>query len=254
MDDQEMKHARIVISVPKSGTYFIAEIIKQAHGGEIPTRFFTAGFADGSVEKTISKVKQDIRRKRWEVAVFQCHWEYHPELLDFIKEQEWKPVFIYRNPFDVAVSFVDGAVAKKFRDPIADRIQRTADVRKQYMTYIKGLTRLKHPNGVGLERIYDLRMPWKDHIPTFRYEDLIGPERGGNEYTPEIIDKLVELLEVDADAVGVAIEKAKNATTNTKLKAVAWEWNRRVPISLVPVLVRELDTLNTKLGYDKRTR
>lgn len=237
-----------IISIPKSGTHYVNEVVKQLR----PNNFgkaFACNFHHINDEKSVIKTREEIESlsRGFDTFCYLGHWEYSEEAHNTLAQ--YKPIFIYRHPLDVAVSFVEGAENKLFYDDVVRYFKRLPTKTPKYLLLLHGLPKShphygKHPWLYGLKSIIINRIAWiHSEIPSVRYEDLINNN--------EKVLSLANYLETDFYSLSEAIDKAtRNNNSDTFRKGGIANWHDEMPDEVKDIYIKELGDIIKVMGYE----
>jgi hypothetical protein len=241
-----------IISVPKSGTYLMNSILSSLIGEDYESDFRFGHEGERELTKTIHGIFISSKQ-----GCLLTHAFYDGDLYSYLMRHGFCTVFIYRHPFDVAVSFVKGSVAHLFADQMSDHLRRRhrdSDEDK-YLTLLRGNSNIRHPNAIGLEAMYRRRLGWIDEVTpvlSVKYEDVIGEELGGNDNS-ETIEKLARHFRVDVKDMRLAFNATigvRSEASPTFREGSVGQWRDIFTERLVAEYTAQLQPLLTQLGYE----
>lgn len=161
-------------SIPKCGSHLIKKCLSMIHHDHFryPSRTF------------FNAAARDFQRKG---SIFS-HAPFNPELGQLITDNEYKGIFMIRDPRDQAVSFIHFAqksnkIWSTIRSMSFDNALTNWILDAKL---IKGTGRFNDPMMDTLGSIadfYDHYLPWIDHpnFYTVRFENLVGAQGGGSD-------------------------------------------------------------------------
>jgi len=237
-----------VISIPKCGTYLINSVLSSLFDVTYSSRFVfgTAGIAE--VDKSL-KVNPPVTKHQHQGIL--THMYYSNESLSEMLNRGYKIIFIYRHPFDAAVSFVEGAIKRIFHDPMAKymitKLKKSNE--DKYFALLRGVPKIKHPNAVGLKEMYLKRLGWmdSDKIIHIKYADLVGEAFGGsNEGQQEVVKRMSSYLEIPDVQIIEALKNSigvESKTAKTFRKGTVGQWRNVFTDRLKYEYNRELEEI-----------
>lgn len=245
----------IVCSIPKSGTYLVAEIVKQLGFRATNLHLGTHEFADyGAADLETGRrnpgqlivselIESSINRVRdGEFAVGHLPIETAPLLSGF------RVVFVCRNVRDVLISFCRW-IAATGRDPDGGNWRELQDGPDKLLGFLER-------RGEDMYKIVSLAQDWHstNQMPTWEvtFEELMGDF--GKSKTISAMRRIADATDrrySDADLLWV-LQKAKSADTLTRSTGRTnrrrW-WNRAVEREYRR---RGFFEINKRLGYKER--
>lgn len=237
----------VIISIPKSGTYLLNEVVTQLNQDDPHFRsvFIENCFAANYLEAEESLVTQKIMESPSNICCM-AHWEYDEKIRSFLNSDErFKPIFIYRNPLDIVVSFVEGARLRKFSDPMADALLKIPSVQDKFIMFVDGRG-IQHPNAFGLRSIIDRRKGWRNcpEILSVRYESLISKDKN-------TIDNLSAYLNFSVVEVKSALRRAlRNKNSITLRSGETGDWRTFMTKRTQDICISILKPIIEELGYE----
>jgi hypothetical protein len=149
-------------------------------------------------------------------SIIRSHLMYCDEVLDILRENQFKTIFIYRDLRDVAISLVRWA-SKTPMIFLYDVYLKMPTFDEQLMSSIEGIS-LGNPFGSNISQpdIGQDFLRWKGWIddPTIlaiRFEDLVGERGGGSEEIRlSLIEKIAEHLEVKLSSEQIKAKFSSN--------------------------------------------
>lgn len=187
-------------SYPKSGTHLLYQILYS-----IPS---LRKWDDIVSVQALCGIMNTPSHIRWKVgsapdqSIVRCHLMHCEEILDILRENNCKTLFIYRDLRDVAVSHARW-VTKEERIFLHDIYLQQKDFDQQLMSSIQG-TPVGTPLGSNVSQpdIGTDFLRWKGwiHEPSalaIKFEDLVGERGGGCEDTRlHLVEKIMNYLEI----------------------------------------------------------
>jgi hypothetical protein len=232
-----------VITIPKSGTYLVKEILFELAG--LTRQEFSYKFSNTSNE---IQNPVDLRRLTADVhtvvnnpgiSCYLGHWSYESRLHGLFGLH--KPIFVYRHPFEIAVSFVEGALVGLFTDVVADALRRAESREERYLMFLHGF-KLDHPWARGLTDILECRLVWatKPGVVPIRYDDLLRIK-------PQNLDTL---LGVPRKTMQQAIVRAvRSKRSQTFRRGQRGSWKQEMPESVKEQYIDMVGPIVRRLGY-----
>ena len=187
-------------SYPKSGTHLLYQILYSLPG--------LKKWDDIISVQALCGIMNTIDHIRWKIgsapdnSIVRSHLMYCQEILDILREENCKILFIYRDLRDVAVSHARW-VTKEPRIFLHQIYLQQESFNERLMSSIKGMP-LGTPLGSNLSQpdIGQDFLRWKGWIDepqalAIKFEDLVG-ERGGasEERRLEMVARIVDYLEI----------------------------------------------------------
>jgi len=239
-----------IITIPRSGTHFTNEIIRQYSllKNQRFIKFFSSyagGISESFCQRGLEDIKGEINEyiDDSEYFTFLGHWSYDESLYEFFRQ--FKPIFVYRNPLDVAVSYLEGAYSLKLVDPVAGLLKLHEHKISAYYKFLRGIPHIDHPWARGFRQIFEDRLAWLDkELLIIRYEDLLlNPDT--------IAKKLSRYLGLELEGTIIAI---KNATHNpdsiTLRNGEIGDWKSCMPPEMQEIYIKEIGDIIEELGYE----
>lgn len=233
-----------IVSIPKSGTHYVNEVIKQLK----PNNFEQVFAYNFHNIDSPADVKEEIRRHAagCDTLCYLGHWSYSDVAKDTLLN--YKPIFIYRHPLDVAVSFVEGAEKKLFYDDVVKYFKRIPNKEQRYTFLLHGLPYYhedygSHPWLYGLKHIITDRLGWiNSGIPSVRYEDIMGQN--------DRILSLASYFETDFYSLSDAIDKATMNSNSDTFRKGGSNWRSEMPDAVKDIYIKELGDLIRFMKYE----
>lgn len=193
----------IQTSMPKAGTHLLRKCISlltdiplsQAHHG---SSFYFA--------KSNEFAWETQHAKHWITHLF-----YNKEFEPFLNNEQSAIFFIYRDPRDQIISFAHYMLSDRSYPWYADAKALSFDDLILALI-LDGEIYKGHPPCENINDLYQSYMPWfsAPHVCSLCFEDLIGPNGGGNlEKQLETIKKIASHLDITVDD-----ETVKNVARN----------------------------------------
>ena len=222
-----------IISIPKSGTYFLNEILKEY--ASLTGKSFVSEFS------TSSNLQQDLMNvSAADISCFLCHWPYSSGRYKVVTK--YKPIFLYRHPMEIAVSFIEGALKNLFNDDMAEEIRNTKNKTEMYRKYLYGVPSVDHGWASGLDVILKGYLGWlHSDIYSISYTELYNLE------TNNLSEYLGLETYLTYYATNTAINKGRSMTFR---KGEAGNWRIEMPLEVQEEYVTKLQGLITKFGFE----
>lgn len=203
------KNFVICNSYPKSGTHLLYQILYS-----IPD---LKRWDDIISVQALCGIMNTPHHIRWKLgsapdnSIVRCHLMYSQKILDIFSEHHCKPLFIYRDLRDVAVSHARW-VTKENRIFLHDIYQQQSTFDQQLMSSIVGVpvgtpfgSNLSQPN---IAQDFSRWHGWLQHPATLaiKFEDLVGERGGGSE------DKRIHIVEqiMDHLQINISVDEIKS--------------------------------------------
>jgi len=233
----------IIISIPKSGTHFLNEVLIHALDNNCDYSFSKQTFG-GNLQEVRDGLNKVLDNNKKSNLNYLAHWAYSEELADWLIDTDYNVFFIYRHPLDVAVSFIEGALLKLFDDPIANKIRRINNKDLNYIWLLEGYRNIKHPNAVGLRKIIEERLKWAEIFFNVKYRHL---------YDINHCNKLQlcmsNLIGCDTSHLCNAVNEAKNTITKTFRNPGVDNWKNEMPEHIQNKYISSLNDLIVDMGF-----
>lgn len=254
------KHPILINSVPKSGTNMIKNIIYS-----VPR---TTPKGDLSMAATIADkterfeyVKERITDKT-PGAVYVGHIPYSKIFADWLKENNFKHIFIYRDPRDYAVSLYHYIMRNPTpRHAYYEMMNNQRNDHDRLMSSITGIGegrkvyRLSPESLPNVKLVFDSYIDWLKDDVTFatKYEDFVGV----NMRQEEILEKIKGILNYlefnKADEINYSSKILKNGMdpkkSHTYRKGKAGTWKEEFTDEHIEAFKDVSGDLLTKLHY-----
>lgn len=231
-----------VTSIPKSGTHLVTAVLERlprmrpAGLHIIPIEFRRDPSAPAMAPMSSRDFDWDHVRRVLERAksgqFVTAHWPPHPELLDLLDRLDYRSIFAFRDPRDIAVSHAFFAVRRPthpFHDRYVRRLRTDGD---RILASLRGFPADAHSAGfAGVASQMVRFVPWLSSEGTLacRFEDLVG-ERGGGTTAAQL-----DAIEALADHVGRPLARGQiegvaarawSSKTTTFRRGAIGEWRR----------------------------
>ncbi|PZD73250.1 hypothetical protein C1752_02319 [Acaryochloris thomasi RCC1774] len=204
-------------SYPKSGTHLLYQILYSIPGLQ--------KWDDIVSVQALCGVMNTADHIRWKVgsapdlSIVRSHLMYCDEIVEILKEFNCKPLFIYRDLRDVAVSHARW-VTKEERIFLHDLYLEQASFDEQLMSSIKGVP-VGSPFGSNVSQpdIGSDFLRWNGWVEdsgtlAVKFEDLVGERGGGSEAKRiDIVQQILDHLSISMPADQVT-EKFASYTLN----------------------------------------
>ncbi len=205
-------------------------------------------------------VRVDLVR-RWLSAVrpgqyIIGHVPYSSTLEDILRENDWKMIYIVRDPRAVMSSFLYYVIHKKAGEHFLEHDSSRLDREQQIEFALKGgLARIANVEIVGMTRAYETVLGWGGFDGAFRvrFEDLVG-ERGGGSATAQeaTVRALAGHLGVDIeDLACIDMKNIFRPSSPTFHLGQIDSWQTEFEEEQIERLDREFAPLLGTLGYPR---
>lgn len=240
-----------MMSIPKSGTHLMIEVLQQAFGSYF---LYMPGWG-GSVVVDFDWMKKCLKEEIYTSAKKTRYLapSHSSEGFGFWSEQiqndaRLRGLFMVRDPRDIIVSMVRSTVEGIW--PESPYVGRLRDKSKedQYLAMLnEPVIYTRQAN--SYTPFYD-----SDLFLTVRYEDLLGMDRGGNTRTQgKAIDAIAGQLNTCSLNIAHGVLSAANRTTWTKRKSGArcGEWKEIFTDKIKDRCKKTFGDVIIKWGYEK---
>jgi sulfotransferase 6B1 len=202
-------------SYPKSGTHLLYQILYSIPG--------LHKWDDIVSVQALCGVMNTASHIRWKVgsapnqSIIRSHLMYCDEILTILKEFNCKPLFIYRDLRDVAVSHARW-VTKEERIFLHDIYLKLANFDEQLMSSIKGVplgtpfgSNVSQPD-IGTDFARWKRWATDPNTYAAKFEDLVGERGGGSEEKRlYIVEQILDHLEINLSPQQIKSQFASGA-------------------------------------------
>lgn len=235
-------------SIPKSGTHLMANLLDAVPG----LRF--SGFHVSTVDIGTADMRQDdlerfktvyakIRRGQY----FSGHLPYSDMLADHLASLDARVIFMYRHPFDVALSAVD-FVEKRGNPLFADLFfrQATSHEKRIEIALFGGVDNLTGARVPSVSEQMVRHEGWlaSSDVITLRFEEL----RGDLTHAHAALTRVLTALgaDISADRLLAAGGHRRSATMN---RGETGRWRTEMPPALVERAQADFGAMLTRWGY-----
>lgn len=238
------------ISIPKCGTHLLSKCLKLLTGRNIymfvPGRLKPYAHYHASPEdiKLLTKLAFD--------GYWVSHLVYTPERAQLLAAADCAKFFIYRDPRDQLISFIFYTRMRKNVWPQANDMTMN-ELIFDLMTTSKAMT--NDPPGFGIVGLYKNYLAWMN-VPgmlSIRFEDLIGPDGGGNQQAQDrTIQQIAKHIGLKLSREQLEhVKKQLFGGTGTFRKGVIGQWKRYFTDEHKKVFKEVAGQLLIDLGYEK---
>jgi hypothetical protein len=267
-------------SIPKSGTHLLVSLL-EAFAFRQSEAHLSAGLVDLNTSRNpLKQLEKWICRRGapgYEVSVdsaaltasgrclgralarvgpgqyVESHVPYSRALSELIRDRGLKMLFIYRDPRDVALSYVNHMLRDRHYPP-ARYFQADDDANSQVQRVLDGLTYGRGGVLAPLVERYRRCLGWLDApgVLVLRFEDLIGSNGGGDDARQrEAVARVVDYLGLDlsvADCARVA-EQVFFTGAETFHKGRIGSWSEVFDAQTRKRFATEMGEVLSMLGY-----
>ena len=253
-----------IISIPKSGTHFMMEIVRQLyepyHCHEICDAFYV-GVNNKPPHKTYTFDLADTENrlltldKKCSCMDLTSHMFYDEKVANFFERKNHvkvniRPVFMYRDPRDIIVSFILGMEANFPPAPrIIQGLTGITDKQERFRKLVDiGITHEGLPGGFTEELEcwkgwYWARSSTYKSILQVSYERLMNKD-------PELISELADWFQVENYIMYHTIQSAMHFKTATYRKGQIKAWQSEFDRGTVSYITDRLQDLISLFGKD----
>lgn len=225
-----------IITIPKSGTYFMNSIIQEV--SLLMDISFYSEFESPPIDEDLAAITNNG------YSCYLTHCKYSSENYNTVIK--YNPIFVYRNPLDIAVSFVEGALKSLFRDVVADRMKKMKKKEDMYLNFLRGMKNVQHRWAGGFPKMLEERIGWvaQPGVFSIKYEQLYNVKR---------CNGLASVLKVRPAVLHSAVYNAKRkANSQTFRKGGIGNWKTEMPDSVKEEYIETLKPVLGELGYDPK--
>jgi len=167
----------IANSIPKGGTHVLTRCLSLFPSLSYSFIHYTKGAPE---KKIIEKIVKRTGKGRF----FAAHLWWSQECAHILKKNNLKSIVMIRDPRDIIISGVF-YILKKKDHPLHDFFQKLPSLDEQIQNYITGVSGSHSKEGIPL---YNIRKSFENYLAwdqesfnlLIKFEDLIGPNGGGN--------------------------------------------------------------------------
>lgn len=236
-------------SVPKAGTFLLQRCLLALPGAR-----------DAHLHLDLRQ--SDEEQRAWlglqpEGAVVTGHLVHEPRFVRLVRESDVAHVLIVRDPRDVAVSYAEYAARAAHHYLHAHFSALAPEAR--LLAAIEGVPGDVPWDSVALRdvgAVFGQFLPWRDEPGTLlvRFEDLVGPQGGGDAATQRATIRRVARhvgVELDDAALSAAAARVFDPGSPTFRRGGRGEWRERFASAHRVAFARVAGDLLAVLGYDE---
>lgn len=162
-------HWRTSLTFRNIGARFSSRSVKVSVGSPRPVKF-------GIVKNLLNQAKRG--------EFILGHVPYSEQILKHLEMNNYKGIFLLRDPRDVCVSMLNHIRTKPHHMAYDYLFQRLSNDEERMAAVIKGFDRNNKERGlIGINKMYRSMLPWAKNEPIFlplKFEDIVGPRGGGD--------------------------------------------------------------------------
>ena len=269
------KPGLLINSVPKSGTYLLGKLANLLGFHELNIHFLNDAYWDYNRKGVLHKwdalkgcdsfvnpryVRQSLRASFRRIRSGQyavAHTDYHTEAVEAIAGANLKHVFIFRDPRDVIVSYVQFVTNRPDRNPPLKPHEYFTRVLENDDQRIEATMRgAPDVQGNMMEFLIGTKDQWQDDPATccVHFEDLVGKQGGGSEERQrKAVRRVVDYLELPngESLCDQAAENLFGGNTHTFNKGQIGRWRDVFTPRHVAIFKELSGDLLVRLGYEQ---
>ena len=240
----------LAVSMPKAGTFLLRRVLKQ-----LPciAPFWTYG-----IDETVARTLKQLRTVR-NGQLVSGHLRWSQELVDVLKSEGFRTLFIIRDLRDIIVSDILFVTYRMRAHPLHEYYKSLASDDERVMAWIVGPPENCFPGGVwpkAWERHTESMLPWLDQADclTVRFEDLIGSRGGGSdEKQLETIGAIVKHIGIKLSQEELRQIAAKSFFTGSRTfrKGQIGDWRNHFTEEHKQIFKEVYGDTLIRLGYEK---
>lgn len=265
----------MVNSVPKSGTHLLKRLLTLLgfeegdaslgthllEGRYRPVKNLLRGTAlrrkgvpvgiDNPAELNLGYVRRALGSIS-EGQLFQAHCFYSPELVEQLEENHIRVVGIYRDPRDVAVSYMHYLKRNPHLYLHEDYMSLPSDHDRLLVSIGGGKLGRHRLASIGEQ--YEHFLKWRNYgILMVSFEDLVGEQGGESDYRQaQTIVQVCEDLDIEIAEERVSeIQNRLFGVPGTFRKGVTGEWRREFSVEHKRLMKDVAGEMLVSLGYEK---
>jgi hypothetical protein len=233
----------LCVSIPKAGTHLLERAIclyPRLYRKMLPTVSEENVERWGGFPRLVTKVRPG--------QVVAAHLRFHAEYPDIIDRGGIRPIFLIRDPRDIVVSQVH-YVSKRTDHRLHGLFEGLPDVKERLRLAIEGDP--EHAVVSIADRL-DYFAGWLDAALVVRFEDLVGPDGGGDRDRQDAtLRSIYDYLGVDVDRQALARigDRLFSADSPTFRSGAIGGWRRSFDAELEALFDRTVGDRIRRYGY-----
>lgn len=193
------------------------------------------------LENSTRKAKESWLRKHVNSTLVsnhycQAHLPFTQKLEDFLISNNYKMLYIHRNPLDVLVS-LKNYILKKKNYPNHKLISNCKNDDERFLILLEGFKTTNNANYMApfFEK-YSRSISWSSSnwVCSVSFENIIGPSGGGsNKLQKDAISKMLSYLDRYSEAIDVIQSKIYNPKSATFHKGSVNQWQKELSPKII---------------------